>query len=177
MMHKGYIAFSMDHRLSTMDQQKEPPVTPFGLFIGNLAKPIVMIRNPFFKPVKLRRFDYQPVYYDPKNDKGEDSVSQKRFDFKAAHEELKSDVSPSFDMYHRGSIDFDTDRVRQSRLVKMGLIMGMALIVFVYYVLPRPTFITVIEQAFQLPPLVYEATLFLIVFIMLIFFIREGNKV
>lgn len=177
MMHKGYIAFSMDHGPSTIDQQSEPPVTAFGLFIGNLAKPRVMIRNPFFKPVKLRRFDYQPVYYDPKNDKGEDTVSKKRFDFKAAHEEQKSDVSPSFDMYHRGSIDFDTDRVRKSRLVKMGLIMGMALIVFVYYVLPRPTFITVIEQAFQLPPLVYEATLFLLVFILLIFFIREGNKV
>jgi hypothetical protein len=136
-----------------------------------------MIKNPFFKNQRHRRFDYQPVFYDPKKDRTEEEVEQKRFDFKAAHEEMKAEASPSFDMYHRGNIDYETTRIRSSRFVKMGLIMGMALTVFVYYVLPRPTLFAVIEEAFQLPPLTYEAALFFLVFIMLIFFIREGNKV
>ncbi len=167
--------WTIDHRPAL-----EPPVTSFGLIIGNLAKLDVMIKHTFLKPLirlpKLRRFDYQPVFYDPKKDTGEDTVEQKRFDFKSAHEEQKAEISPSFDMYHRGSIDFDTNRIRKSRYLKMGLMMAMATIVFVYYVLPRPKMITVIEQAFKLP-LIYEAALFLLVFIMLIFLIREGNKV
>lgn len=136
-----------------------------------------MIKSPFFKSQRNRRFDYQPVFYDPKKDRTEAEVEEKRFDFKAAREEMKADTSPSFDMYHRGNIDYETTRIRSSRFVKMGLMMGMALTVFVYYVLPRPTFFAVIEEAFQLPPLIYEAALFFLMFIMLIFFIREGNKV
>jgi len=136
-----------------------------------------MLRNPFFKTPNLRRFDYQPVFYDPKKDKGDDTIELKKFDFKAAHEELKSEVSPSFDMYHRGSVDYDKGRVRGSRLVKMSLLMGMAFACLAYFYLPRPSLIAIIEEAFQLPPFIYEATLFLLVFVMLIFFIREGNKV
>jgi hypothetical protein len=136
-----------------------------------------MIKNPFFKSPNLRRFDYQPVYYNPKKDQGEDSVEIKKFDFKAAHEELKADASLGYDMYHRGSVDYDTDRIRRSRITKMALMMGMAFIVLAYYFLPRPAAIGMIEEAFEMPPLLYEAALFLIVFVMLIFFIREGNKV
>lgn len=136
-----------------------------------------MIRNPFFKSPKLRRFDYQPVFYDPKKDTGEDTVEEKRFDFKAAHEELKGEISPGFGMYRGGSVEYDAERVRKSRVTKMVLLIVMAFICLAYYFLPRPAAITLIEEAFEMPPLLYEAGAFLIVFIMMIFFIREQNKV
>lgn len=135
------------------------------------------MRFSLFKKADVRRFDYQPVFYDHKKDTGGDTVEQKRFDFKAAHEQQKSELSPSFGMYHSGTVDYDTDRIKSGRNMKMWLMMGMATVCFIYFVLPRPKMISIIEEAFELPPVMYEGVLFLIVFILLILFIREQNKV